>query len=126
MRHGTCAAAAIAAALFAFGTAAPAQAGFGAVAYDETSGKYGASWNKPTPAEANEQALKECASEHCRVYPVEPRGCGALALSTKDKDKAWGGADRETLPKARSDAIAHCQTHTTAGACTVRVSGCNK
>jgi len=49
---------------------------------------------------------------------------GALALS--DKDKAWGGADREKLDAAKREAVAHCQTHTTTGTCTVRVSGCNK
>ena len=105
-------------------TAAPARAGFGAVAYDQDAGKYGATWNEPTQARAYERALKQCASPNCRVYPVEPKGCGALALS--DKDKAWGGADRETLAKAKTDAVARCQTRTTTGKCEVRVSGCNK
>lgn len=104
--------------------AVPASAGFGAVAYDQDTGKYGASWNEPTQAGANERALKQCNSANCRVHPVEPAGCGALAMS--DKDKAWGGADRVNLDAAKQDAIAHCQTHTTAGTCTVRVSGCNK
>lgn len=115
---------AAAAILLSFAAAAPAYAGFGAVAYDQDTGKYGATWNEPTQARAYELALKQCASENCRVYPVEPAGCGALALS--DKDKAWGGADRETLAKARQDAVARCQTHTTAGKCEVRVSGCNR
>jgi len=105
-------------------TAAPADAGYGAIAYDQNTGKEGASWNQKTPAEANELALKECASTECRVHPVEPKGCGALAMS--DKDKAWGGADRETLDKAKKDAVAHCQTHTQSGTCAVRVSGCNQ
>jgi hypothetical protein len=105
-------------------TAAPAAAGFGAVAYDQDSGKFGASWNEATSARANELALKACDSANCRVHPVEPAGCGALALS--DKDKAWGGADRVTLAAAQQDAVARCQTHTTTGTCTVRLSGCNK
>ena len=103
---------------------APADAGYGAIAYDQNSGKQGASWNQPTQARANELALQQCASAECRVHPVEPKGCGALARS--DKDQAWGGADRETIDNARNDAIAHCQTHTTTGQCTVRLSGCNK
>ena len=102
----------------------PANAGYGAIAYDQQSGKQGASWNQKTPAEANEQALKACASPDCRVHPVEPKGCGALAIS--DKDKAWGGADRETLDRAKHDAVERCQTHTQTGTCAVRVSGCNK
>src|SRR6266849_6576683 len=122
MQRATPIAAAIAAIVLML--AAPAWAGYGAIAYDQASGKQGASWNQRTPAAANEAALKECASAECRVYPVEPKGCGALALS--DKDKAWGGADREKLDAARREAVAHCQTHTADGTCTVRVSGCNK
>ena len=101
----------------------PAEAGYGAIAYDQNSGKQGASFDQPDPARANEAALKQCASPDCRVHPVEPKGCGALAIA--DKDKAWGGADRETLDAAKRDAIAHCQTHTSDGICAVRVSGCN-
>jgi Domain of unknown function (DUF4189) len=126
VRNGMAATAAVA--LLLLGAATAAEAGFGAVAYDQNTGKYGASWNEPTQAKAFEQALKQCASPDCRVHPVEPKGCGALALSGKDKDGHiyWGGADRVTLAKAKRDAIAHCQTHTTTGTCTVRIFGCNK
>jgi hypothetical protein len=120
----TITAAAVVAAV-AFGlAAAPAQAGFGAVAYDQDAGTFGATWDEPTQSRAYELALRQCNSPGCRVYPVEPAGCGALALS--DKDKAWGGADRESLAAARKDAVARCQTHTDTGTCQVRVSGCNK
>lgn len=119
------AAAALLAALVLGATAAmPAHAGFGAVAYDQDTGKYGATWNEPTQSRAYEVALGQCASPNCRVYKIEPKGCGALALN--DKDKAWGGADRENLAQAQRDAVARCQTHTTTGTCAVRVSGCNK
>ncbi len=110
--------------ILALATAGPANAGFGAIAYDQNSGKEGASFNQATPAEANEAALKLCASADCRVHPVEPAGCGALAISKEDK--AWGGADRETLDAAKRDAVEHCQTHTKTGTCAVRVSGCNQ
>ena len=128
MQRATPIAAAIAAIILAFAAPAPASAGYGAIAYDQDSGKQGASWNQRTPAAANEAALKSCASAACRVHPVEPAGCGALALSDKDKDGHiyWGGADREKLDAAKREAVAHCQTHTTDGTCTVRVSGCNK
>jgi Domain of unknown function (DUF4189) len=123
-RRGSTAVAAVIALALA---SAPAFAGFGAVAYDQNDGKYGASWNEPTQAKAYELALKQCASPDCRVHPVEPKGCGALALSDKDKDGHiyWGGADRVTLAKAKEDAVAHCRKHTT-GICTVRIFGCNK
>ncbi len=124
MRRASAVLAGTAAIFLALATANPAEAGYGAIAYDQNSGKEGASWDQPTPARANELALKECGGADCRVHPVEPKGCGALA--TGDKDKAWGGADRETLGEARRDAVAHCQTHTPTGTCAVRVSGCNK
>lgn len=124
MRHAPLIVAGMAAFILAFATAGPAVAGYGAIAYDQNSGKEGASFDQPTPAQANELALKACASADCRVHPVKPAGCGALAIS--DKDKAWGGADRVTLDAAKRDAVAHCQTHTPTGTCAVRVSGCNK
>ena len=102
----------------------PAFAGFGAVAFDWKAGKYGASFDQPTQSLAFEQALRQCNSPGCEVNPVEPKGCGALALS--DKDPAWGGADRVTLARAKHDAVADCQAHTKTGTCTVRISGCNK
>jgi len=124
MRRAPLIFAGMAAIILALATTAPANAGYGAIAYDQQSGKEGASWDQRTPAEANELALKECASADCRVHPVEPAGCGALAIS--GQDKAWGGADRESLDEAKRDAVAHCQTHTQTGTCAVRVSGCNQ
>jgi hypothetical protein len=103
--------------------AAPAEAGFGAIAYDQYAGKEGFSWNQPSEAQANEEALKRCDSKDCRVYPVSPKSCGALARS--DKDQAWGGAERETLDLAKRDAIGRCKTHTESGTCVVHLSGCN-
>jgi hypothetical protein len=105
-------------------TMAPAWAGYGAIAYDQLNGHRGAAWNQPTPAKANELALQQCATEHCRVHPVEPAGCGALARSTTDR--AWGGADRVTLAAAGRDAVLHCQSHTSTGTCKVLIQGCNK
>jgi hypothetical protein len=123
MRRLTFVAAALAA--FAVSVAAlPAEAGFGAIAYDQYAGKEGFSWNQPSEAEANEQALRQCGSKDCRVYPVSPKACGALARSSTDQ--AWGGAERQTLDLARRDAVERCKTHTQTGTCVVRVSGCNK
>jgi len=113
-----------AALLLSAATAAPAQAGYGAIAYDQTSGSYGSSSNQPTAARANEEALKSCASAECLVHPVEPHGCGALAKS--DNDKAWGGADRDTIDAAKREAVEHCQNHTSNGHCKVVVTACNK
>jgi len=122
-RIGRCIPAA-AALLAALAIVAPAHAGFGAIAYDENAGKEGMSWNQPSEAKANEEALRQCGSDGCRVHPVSPKACGALARS--DKDKAWGGAERATLKLAQRDAIGRCKTHTETGTCIVKASGCNK
>jgi Domain of unknown function (DUF4189) len=113
-----------AAVLLMVASAAPAWAGYGAIAYGQYDGKIGASWNQKTQSRAFEEALRQCASRDCRVHAVLPRGCGALALS--DRGKAWGGADRVTLAAAKRAAVLHCRAHTAAGTCTVRVFGCNK
>ena len=124
MRRAVLHTAGIATIILLLGSAAPAHAGYGAIAYDQMTGSYGSSSNEPTAARANELALKNCASPECRVHPVEPHGCGALAKS--DADKAWGGADRETLGAAEREAVEHCQTHTSTGHCHVVVSACNQ
>jgi Domain of unknown function (DUF4189) len=112
------------AATLLLGSAVPAYAEYGAIAYDQTTGSYGASSNEPTAARAQELALKNCGTPGCQAHVVEPHGCGALARS--DTDKAWGGVDRDTLDVARRDAVEHCQTHTSTGHCKVVISACNK
>jgi len=104
--------------------AAREAAGYGAIAYDEYAAKEGAAWDQSSQAAADRAALKQCGSKGCQVHPVRPHYCAALARS--DKDRAWGGAERETLDDAKSEAVAHCQTHTKDGKCAVQLSGCNK
>jgi hypothetical protein len=99
-------------------------ASYGAIAYDEYSGKKGASWNQSSYEEAQKAALKACESEKCLLNTVEPHHCGALAKS--DKDRAWSGAERDSLKDAQRDAVARCQSHASAGKCAVLISGCNK
>src|SRR5689334_4266518 len=106
MRRGVLVAAGIAAAVLFLANAVPAHAEYGAIAYDQMTGSFGSSSNETTAARAKELALKNCGSPGCQVHAVEPHGCGALAKS--DTDKAWGGADRETLDAAKREAVAHC------------------
>src|SRR5260370_42662206 len=64
--------------------ATPAFAGYGAVAFDEKTAKYGFGWNEDTQKRADEAALQACNSEGCKVvFPVPPRRCGALATGEK-------------------------------------------
>src|SRR4051812_13545352 len=73
--------------------AVPACAGVGAFAYDEATGKSGASWNQATEKQAEEAALKDCASEKCKiVFRTRAGQCGAIAAT--ENGKIWGGASR--------------------------------
>ena len=67
-------------AALALAGAAPAKAAVGAFAYDEATGKYGASWNEPDEKAAEEAALKGCASDKCKiVFRTKAGQCGAIA-----------------------------------------------
>ena len=99
-------------------------AGYGAIAWDRGTGKYGASWNQPTPKRADEVALSECGASSCKiVQKVVPRMCGALA--TTEDGKHAGAARRKDREAARLAALANCQKDK-AGECTVRATDCNK
>jgi hypothetical protein len=107
--------------------AGPAFAEFGAIAYDQGSGRYGLSWNEATQQRAADLAKKDCGSENCRLFPVLPGKCGAIALSSDPKESnAWGVATSHT-DKAAAElaAMQDCQKHT-AGQCKIRGSECNR
>ena len=115
-------------ALLAFGftllPVLPAFAGYGAMAWDRSTGKYGVSWNQPTPQRAEEAALSECAASGCKVVGrVRPAMCGAFA--TTEDGKHAGAAWRKDREAARLAALKSCQNDN-AGECIVRATDCNK
>jgi hypothetical protein len=115
-------------ALLAFGStllpALPVFAGYGAIAWDQSTGKYGASWNQPTPRQAEEAALGECGTTGCKVVGrVRPAMCGAFA--TTEDGKHAGAAWRKDREAARLAALKNCQKDQ-AGQCIVRATDCNK
>lgn len=97
--------------------------GYGAIAYDEYSGKEGAAWDQPSYEDAQRAALTKCDSPKCLLNTVAPHHCAALAKSTKDR--AWSGAERDSLEQAKQDAVSRCESHA-AASCTVLISGCNQ
>jgi hypothetical protein len=122
----------LAAALFvvalSLGAAAPARAGYGAVALDEETGRHGAGWNEGTQKRADDAALKSCEVAGCKVmFRVPPRHCAALATGEKGKSGkvAWGGADKANRDAAKLAALQNCQKNTS-GKCEVRESECNR
>ena len=112
-------------AAFAFGlTAAPAVAAYGAFAYDDDAHRYGYSWNQETAAAADQNALKGCGTDKCKVvFRTGSKECGAIALSADNK--AWGGAKRDTRDAAELAALENCQKRIT-GQCKIRGSECNR
>jgi hypothetical protein len=106
--------------------AVPAFAGFGAIAYDQATGRYGFSWNEQTQDRANGLARKDCGSDSCRVIPVPPARCGALATTDNPKEStAWGASIKDQKAAAELGAMQDCQKHT-AGQCKIRGSECNR
>lgn len=109
--------------------ATPAFAAYGAMALDEDTGKYGASWHEETQKRADDAALKGCTSGGCKiVFRVGPRQCGAIATGDKGSSGkvAWGGKNNATTrDAAKLAALENCQKHTS-GKCEVRESECNR
>jgi len=113
--------------VIALAGASPALASFGAIAYDQTTGKFGVAWSEPTQQVANEKALRDCGgSKNCHAFPIPPGQCGALAVSSEIKESsAWGGAYRDAKAEAEAAATTDCKKHT-AGQCKVVASECNR
>lgn len=104
--------------------AAPPHAGFGAVALDEMTAKYGFAWNEDSQKLADQAALQGCNSESCKVvFPVPAHRCGALA--TGESGNAWGGNVNMTRDAAQLRALENCQKRTS-GKCVLRGSECNR
>ena len=124
MRRATIIAAGFSALLVSV-AAAPAFAGYGAVAFDETTAKYGFGWNEDTQKRADETALQGCNADGCKiVFRVPPRRCAALATSETGK-VSWGGKEHATRDGAKLGALENCQKRTTAK-CVIRGSDCNR
>lgn len=122
MRRASLVAAGFAAVLLTAAT--PAFAAYGAFAHDESTGKYGFSWNEKSQNEADQAALKGCASDKCKVVFRTAAGqCGAIALNPDGK--VWGGAKRPKRDAAELAAIENCQKRTP-GQCKVRGAECNR
>lgn len=110
--------------LFASAAASPAFAGYGALAHDDASGKYGLSANEESQGKADDVAKKECGSDKCTiVFRTAPRECGAIALA--DTGNAWGADKGRPRSAAELGAVKNCQKRTK-GQCKVRATDCNR
>ena len=104
--------------------ALPAYADFGAIAYDQASGKRGWSIREATPQRAAQAALSACGSGECKVViKIAPHRCGAVAGIEGKKE--FGAASRGTKDAARTAALADCQKHAS-GDCVIQFSDCDR
>ncbi len=105
--------------------ALPAARGdYGAIAWDQQSGRRGWSWNQPTMQRAEEIALSECGAGGCKVITRTSRNMCA-ALATTENGKYIGAASRNERDAARLAALANCRKGE-AGECVLRMTECNK
>jgi clan AA aspartic protease (TIGR02281 family) len=103
--------------------AAPGVGPYGAFAHDDTSGRYGASWNQNSQWQADEAALKGCVSESCKiVFRITARQCGAIAMT--EDGRIWGGATRADRTAAERAAVENCEKRGS-GSCRLRSAQCN-
>ncbi|MGH7055573.1 MAG: DUF4189 domain-containing protein [Stellaceae bacterium] len=104
--------------------ARPAQAQWGAIAYNGKTGHFGMSWNQLTPKAAIGVATRDCGTSGCRVVVrFGAKACAAVALS--GKPGGIGASARPSLDQARAAALKDCEK-AKAGECAVKVSHCNK
>jgi hypothetical protein len=102
----------------------PAFAGYGALAHDEESGKYGLSSNEENQRKADDVAMEKCGTGKCTiVFRTVPRECGAIAFA--EGGTAWGASQRPERVAAELAAVNTCQKRTKSQ-CKVREAGCNR
>jgi hypothetical protein len=123
MRSATIIAAGFSSILVIF-AAVPAFAGYGALAHDDETQKYGLSSNEDTQLKADDVALKECGGGKCKiVFRTRPRECGAIA--TAETGTGWGAGKHAQRAVAELAAVTNCQKKTK-GQCKVRGAECNR
>jgi hypothetical protein len=124
MRRAILNATGLAAALFVLATAAPAFAGYGALAFDEQARKYGLSSNEETQGKADDVAMKICGTDKCKiVFRTSARECGAIAMA--NAGTGWGAGKRANRAAAELGAMQSCQKHTK-GQCKISSVECNR
>jgi hypothetical protein len=124
MRRAILNATGFAAALFVLANAAPACAGYGALAFDEQARKYGLSSNEETQGKADDVAMKICGTDKCKiVFRTSARECGAIAMA--NTGTGWGAGKRANRAAAELGAMQSCQKHTK-GQCKINSVECNR
>jgi serine/threonine-protein kinase len=94
---------------------------FGAIAYSESTGRFGSSWHLANRSDAEVQAVSLCNRADCRPVVWFRNGCGALARARNGAVVyAWSGA---SLSDAKLRASNRCTAQW--GSCKLICSVCS-
>jgi hypothetical protein len=104
-------------------SAAPAFAGYGAIAYGDNSGRRGVAWDYDTQQKPDDAALRDCGAGCKVVVRFGAKICAAIA--TPESGKGIGAASRPTIDEAKSAALSDCKAHNSSE-CVVRDARCNR
>jgi len=114
---------AIWAALLSWSTTALADDHYGAIAYSQSTGSYGFSYDYDSRAAAEAQARENCDDRGCTVVLWFVNACGALATGN---GHAYGTGWASSRGEAESIAMSNCKDEASGGcsiscwACTAR------
>lgn len=87
---------------------------YGAIAYDEATGRWGTAYNYSSRSEAEEAAVRKCGSPGCIAYNHFRNSCGALATaSNKIFGYSWGTDEYD----AKQKALAKCRERSNGEPC---------
>jgi hypothetical protein len=92
---------------------------WGAIAYDDTDGHWGLSYNYATRGEAERVAIQECGVRSCKVAIWFKNSCGAVAQSAT----YWGVGEGNSRREAERESLSACgqrSCEVVAWACTDR------
>jgi hypothetical protein len=92
--------------MLAFGIAR-AEDNYGAIAYSESSGNWGSSYDYGSRQQAENAALNRCGSDDCEVKAWFKNSCGALAAGD-DGALGWSWA-ADSREEAESRALSECR-----------------
>ena len=101
--------------------ASPAFAGYGAIAFSQSSKAYGHSWNYQTRWDAEQRAINECSTRGygCKAVMWFRNACGALALAPRG---GYGAAWDTNKYVAQQKAMTECYNHN--NSCYIQLSFC--
>ncbi|KJS16732.1 MAG: hypothetical protein VR78_06945 [Hoeflea sp. BRH_c9] len=96
---------------------------FGAIAFSQTTGAYGYSFDMGSRRDAETRAMRECRSrsKNCQVAIWFKNACGSVAIGANGWGSAWAGTRANAERAARNN----CSKHTSgckvlAWSCTTR------